>query len=112
MAKLRALFGSPWLRVGGTVLGVVFLVHNVDVAKAGSSLLHANWWWMSVALALTCIACLASVFEWGVLLRSSAGLGVRNPAAVTVHHGQGSDRSLLHERGGALDGLLRFDRYR
>ena len=86
MAKLRALFSSPWFRVGGTVIGIAFLVKNVDVAKAGASLANANWGWMSIALALTCIACLASVFEWGVLLRSSAGLGVRNPAA-TVHHG-------------------------
>jgi len=31
------------------------------------------------------VACLASVFEWGVLLRSSAGLGVRSP----VDHAEG-----------------------
>ena len=87
MKRIRALFASPWLRVGGTLLGILFLVHNVDMGKAAGSLASANWAWMTVALALTCIACLASVFEWGVLLRSSAGLGVRNPAAAGVHHG-------------------------
>jgi uncharacterized membrane protein YbhN (UPF0104 family) len=36
---------------------------------------------MALALLLTTIACLASVFEWGVLLRSSAGIGVGSPPA-------------------------------
>jgi uncharacterized membrane protein YbhN (UPF0104 family) len=46
------------------------------MGKAGRSLMGADWRWASLALALTAIALLASVFEWGVLLRSSAGLGV------------------------------------
>jgi uncharacterized membrane protein YbhN (UPF0104 family) len=83
MAAARAVLGSKWLRIGGTVAGVFFLVHNVDMGKAGASLMGADWRWASLALALTAIACLASVFEWGVLLRSSAGLGVRNPAVTT-----------------------------
>lgn len=87
MNKSRALLSSPWLRVGGTAAGIAFLVHNVDMAKAGSSLANANWGWMTFAVALTCVACLASVFEWGVLLRSSAGLGVRNPAMATIQSG-------------------------
>ncbi|MBJ7609932.1 MAG: flippase-like domain-containing protein [Candidatus Dormibacteraeota bacterium] len=85
MAILRALFASTWLRIGGTVAGVAFLVHNVDMGKAGSSLVHADWRWASLALALTTIACLASVFEWGVLLRTSAGLGVGNQMAHAEH---------------------------
>ena len=84
MPIARAVLGSKWLRVAGTVVGVFYLVHSVDMGKAGGALMGADWRWASVALALTCIACLASVFEWGVLLRSSAGLGVRNPVA----HGQ------------------------
>jgi uncharacterized membrane protein YbhN (UPF0104 family) len=85
MTGLRALLGSKWLRIAGTLGGVGFLVHNVDMGKAGRSLMSADWHWASVALALTAIACLASVFEWGVLLRSSAGLGVRNPSAHAEH---------------------------
>jgi uncharacterized membrane protein YbhN (UPF0104 family) len=85
MSVVRAILGSTWLRVGGTIAGVAFLVHNVDMAKAGATIMHADWHWASVALALTAIACLASVFEWGVLLRSSAGLGVRNPSAHAEH---------------------------
>ena len=85
MTRLRAVLGSKWLRIGGTIAGVTFLVHNVDMGKAGRSLLGADWRWATLAVALTTIACLASVFEWGVLLRSSAGLGVRNPIAHAEH---------------------------
>ncbi|MHB8719394.1 MAG: lysylphosphatidylglycerol synthase transmembrane domain-containing protein [Candidatus Dormibacteria bacterium] len=85
MAKLRALLGSPWVRVGGTGAGIALLVHNVDVGRAASSLVNANWEWMMLALALTCLACLASVFEWGVLLRSSAGLGVGTSGTGSGH---------------------------
>lgn len=79
MPAVRAILASKWLRIGGTLAGIAFLVHNVDIGKAGSSLLNADWRWASLAVVLTAIACLASVFEWGILLRSSAGLGVRNP---------------------------------
>lgn len=88
MRKARALLGSPWLRVAGTVAGVLFLVHNVDISRATGSLAHADWRWMSVAVALSALACLASVFEWGVLLRSSAGIGVRGAASHGEHHQQ------------------------
>ena len=81
MAVARAVLGSKWLRIGGTLAGVAFLVHNVDMGRAGASLMHADWRWISLALVLTAIACLASVFEWGVLLRSSAGIGSGQPAA-------------------------------
>ena len=86
MPAIRATLGSKWLRIGGTIAGVAFLLHNVDMGKAGSSLVNADWRWASLALLLTAIACFASVFEWGILLRSSAGLGVRNPAVVADQH--------------------------
>lgn len=90
MTIARAVFGSKWLRIGGTIAGVAFLVHNVDMGSAGASLMHADWRWVSLALALTAVACLASVFEWGVLLRSSAGIGTGHPAATAAeqrrHH--------------------------
>ncbi len=85
MSSLRAVLGSKWLRIGGTLAGVTLLVHSVDMGKAGRSLMGADWRWATLALVLTAIACLASVFEWGILLRSSAGLGVRNPVAHAEH---------------------------
>ena len=86
MPTVRAILGSKWLRIGGTLAGVAFLVHNVDMGKAGSSLVNADWRWAALALFLTAIACLASVFEWGILLRSSAGLGASNRAVSGAHH--------------------------
>jgi uncharacterized protein (TIRG00374 family) len=86
MPTVRAILGSKWLRIGGTLAGVAFLVHNVDMGKAGSSLVNVDWRWASLALFLTAIACLASVFEWGILLRSSAGLGASNRAVSGAHH--------------------------
>ncbi|MEO8898857.1 MAG: lysylphosphatidylglycerol synthase transmembrane domain-containing protein [Candidatus Dormibacter sp.] len=86
MPTVRAILGSKWLRIGGTLGGIAFLVHNVDVGKAGSSLVNVDWRWASLALFLTAIACLASVFEWGILLRSSAGLGASNRAVSGTHH--------------------------
>jgi glycosyltransferase 2 family protein len=86
MPTVRAILGSKWLRIGGTLAGIAFLVHNVDMGKAGSSLVNVDWRWASLALFLTAIACLASVFEWGILLRSSAGLGASNRAVAGAHH--------------------------
>jgi glycosyltransferase 2 family protein len=86
MPAVRAILASKWLRIGGTLAGIGFLLHSVDVSKAGSSLVHADWRWASLALVLTAIACLASVFEWGILLRSSAGLGASNRAVSGAHH--------------------------
>jgi len=89
MACARAVLRSKWLRIGGTLAGITFLVHNVDMGKAGRSLMGADWRWAVLGLALTAVACLASVFEWGVLLRSSAGLGVRSP----VDHAEGHQQA-------------------
>lgn len=82
----RRALASTWLRVGGTLVGVAILVHSVDMGRALRSLVSADWRWLAAAVALTAVACLASVFEWGVLLRSSAGLGVRNPLPADHAH--------------------------
>ncbi len=85
MTVARALLGSKWIRIGGSAAGIAFLVHSVDMGRVGRSLVNADWHWVVLAVALTTLACLASVFEWGILLRSSAGLGVHNAAAHAEH---------------------------
>jgi uncharacterized protein (TIRG00374 family) len=65
----RAALASPWLRVAGTLAGIGLLVHTVDIPKAAVSLGHADPRWIAAALGLTAIAVVASVLEWGVLLR-------------------------------------------
>jgi len=67
---------SPWVRVAGTLAGVGLLVHTVDIPKAAASLGHADPRWIAAALALTAVAVVASVLEWGVLLRDWLGNGV------------------------------------
>ena len=79
--RAATVLGSPWLRVGGTVAGVGVLIHTVDIPKAAVSLGHANPAWIAAALGLTCVAVVASVMEWGVLIRTLA------PAAAPAHVG-------------------------
>ena len=66
----RTVLGSPWVKVAGTLAGVALLVHTVDLPKAAASLAHADPRWIAAALALTAVAVLSSVLEWGVLIRT------------------------------------------
>jgi glycosyltransferase 2 family protein len=66
-----AVIGSPWVKVAGTLAGVALLIHMVDIPKAVASLGRADPRWIAAALALTAVAVVASVVEWGVLLRTS-----------------------------------------
>src|SRR6202051_545884 len=74
----RAVIGSPWTRVSGTVIGLAILAHTINIPNAVASLAHADPLWISAALGLTVLAVAASVVEWGVLLRTAnapAGAG-------------------------------------
>ncbi len=74
-AKLRRMtragLRSPLVRLGGTVAGVAILLHSIDVQKAARGLADANVGWASLGLALTALALMSSVLEWGVLLRGT-----------------------------------------
>jgi uncharacterized membrane protein YbhN (UPF0104 family) len=72
----RAVIGSPWMRVSGTVVGLVILARTINLPQAVASLAHADPLWIAAALGLTMLAVAASVVEWGVLLRTA------NPAPV------------------------------
>ena len=77
--RAGAVFGSPWVRVAGTLIGVGVLIHTVDIPKAAASLGHADIRWIAAALGLTALAVVASVMEWGVLVRTFA------PAMAPAH---------------------------
>jgi len=62
---------SPLVRLGGTVAGVAVLLHSIDVQKAAKGLAEANVGWATLGVALTGLALLSSVVEWGVLLRGT-----------------------------------------
>jgi uncharacterized protein (TIRG00374 family) len=65
------LLGSPWVRLAGTGLGVVLFLHAVDLGAAGGLLSHVSPWWTLLAIGLAALSVIASVLEWGVLLRGT-----------------------------------------
>jgi len=62
---------SPLLRIVGTVLAVFLLVHSMNLPKAAHGLRDANVGWAVLGVALTGLALIGSVLEWGVLLRGT-----------------------------------------
>jgi glycosyltransferase 2 family protein len=67
----RAVIGSPWMRVSGTLVGLGILARTINLPQAVASLAHADPLWIAAALGLTMLAVAASVVEWGVLLRTA-----------------------------------------
>lgn len=70
LAAVRAAAGSPWARVAGTLAGMGLLAHTVNWGTAAASIGHADPRFIAGALGLTSLAVVASVVEWGVLLRT------------------------------------------
>jgi len=66
---LRALLRSPVLAVVGTAIGVLLLVHTVDLPRAGSGLRQADADLVALGVGLTGVGILCTVLGWGVLLR-------------------------------------------
>jgi len=62
---------SPLVRVAGTLLAVVLLLHSIDLAKAAHGLRDANVGWATLGVVLTALSLIGSVVEWGVLLRGT-----------------------------------------
>jgi uncharacterized protein (TIRG00374 family) len=62
---------SPLLRIVGTVLGVLILLHSVNMGRVAHGLRDANAGWAIAGLILTGLSLLASILEWGVLLRGT-----------------------------------------
>ena len=78
----RAVIGSPWTRVSGTVVGLAILAHSINVPQAVASLAHADPLWIAAALGLTVLAVAASVVEWGVLLRTASAPAGAGPGGL------------------------------
>ncbi len=78
VSRARTVVSSPWLRVAGTLGGIAVLAHTINFASAIASFAHTDPFWITGALGLTTLAVLASVVEWGVLIRTSK-------AAVPAH---------------------------
>jgi hypothetical protein len=66
---LSSFFGSPWVRVVGSAIAVVLFIRGVDLPKALALYGHLAPGWTVLAVALTALSVVASIAEWGVLLR-------------------------------------------
>lgn len=65
------LLGSPWVRLAGTGLAAWLFVRGVDLRSATQLLAHVSPGWTLLAVGLAALSVVASVTEWGVLLRGT-----------------------------------------
>jgi glycosyltransferase 2 family protein len=65
------LLGSPWVRLAGTGLAAWLFVRGVDLPAATQLLAHVSPGWTLLAVGLAALSVIASVAEWGVLLRGT-----------------------------------------
>jgi glycosyltransferase 2 family protein len=68
---VMSLAGSPWVRLTGSLVAVALFVHSVDLAQALRLYGQLVPGWTVLALGLAALSVVASVAEWGVLLRGS-----------------------------------------
>ncbi len=68
---MGSVLGSPWVRLSGSLIAVVLFVHSVDLPQALRLYGHLIPGWTLVAIGLAALSVVASVAEWGVLLRGS-----------------------------------------
>ena len=66
-----SVFGSPWVRLAGSVIAVALFVHSVDLPQALRLYSNLVPGWVLLAVVLAALSVIASVAEWGVLLRGS-----------------------------------------
>jgi uncharacterized protein (TIRG00374 family) len=75
LLRLRSLaasiFGSPWVRLTGSLIAVALFVHGVDLPQALRLYGHLVSGWVLLAVGLAALSVVASIAEWGVLLRGS-----------------------------------------
>jgi len=71
VASSRRAVSRPWVRVGVTILAFGIFVHSVNVGSALRAFSHLHWQWALLALALAGLSVLASILEWGALLRGA-----------------------------------------
>jgi hypothetical protein len=70
LRKVLATFlGSPWVRLAGSAIAVALFIHGVDLPKALRLYGHLATGWTVLAVGLAALSVVASVAEWGVLLR-------------------------------------------
>lgn len=70
-SSLRRAASRPWVRVGVTLLAFMVFVHSVNLGSALKAFGDLHWQWALLALALAGLSVLASILEWGALVRGA-----------------------------------------
>jgi uncharacterized protein (TIRG00374 family) len=70
---LRGIFAHPVARVAVTLLALGIFVHSVNLGAALAQFGHLRGPWDLLAMALTGLSVMASILEWGFLLRGAGG---------------------------------------
>lgn len=71
LARIRRAASLPVVRVAVTLVAFGIFVHSVNLASALSAFAHLRWQWALLSLALAGLSVLASILEWGALLRGA-----------------------------------------
>jgi hypothetical protein len=72
-AVLRAVFAHPLAKLAVTLLALGIFIHSVNLGAALAQFSHLQGPWALLAMALTGLSVLASILEWGFLLRGAGG---------------------------------------
>ncbi|MGC1193332.1 MAG: lysylphosphatidylglycerol synthase transmembrane domain-containing protein [Candidatus Dormiibacterota bacterium] len=68
---IRRAVSRPWVRVAVTVLAFGIFIHSVNLGSALRAFSHLQWQWALLAMALAGLSVLASILEWGALIRGA-----------------------------------------
>ena len=68
---IRRAIARPWVRVTVTLLAFGIFVHSVNLGAALRAFSHLQWPWALLALTFAGLSVLASILEWGVLVRGA-----------------------------------------
>ncbi len=71
LARVRGVASHPAVTVAVTVLALAVFVHSVDLGAALRDLTHLDWRWALLGLGLSGLSVVASVMEWGALVRGA-----------------------------------------
>lgn len=71
LTRARWALALPPVRVAITVLAFAIFVHSVNLGAAMAAFAQLRWPWALLALALSGLSVVASVLEWGALVRGS-----------------------------------------
>lgn len=71
LSRTRRVASLPPVRVAVTLLAVAIFAHSVKLGAALNAFAHLRWQWALLSLVLAALSVVASIVEWGALLRGA-----------------------------------------